>query len=67
MKPYRMMQLTCAAMLALSAFTMARADTDRPRQTGVSCAHAGNTYCSAPQPAADAASQTARTGTRAED
>ncbi|MFC4339161.1 hypothetical protein [Cupriavidus numazuensis] len=54
--------LHCAALLAASAFTAVHADTDRPRQTGVACARAGNSYCQAPQPAADSASHALRPG-----
>ncbi|CAG9182324.1 hypothetical protein [Cupriavidus pinatubonensis] len=62
MKLDALTRLLCTVMLATCATTAARADTDRPRQTGVGCARAGNSYCQAPQPAADAGSHAMRPG-----
>ena len=55
--------LNCAAMLAACALPAAHASTDRPRQTGVACARAGNSYCRTPQPQADSESHAMRSET----
>lgn len=45
MKLDALTRLLCAVMLVTCAVTAAHAESDRPRQTGVACSRAGNTYC----------------------
>lgn len=54
--------LNCAAMLAACACSAVLANTDRPGQTGVACARAGNSYCQTPQPLADSEAHAVRPG-----
>ncbi len=50
MKADLIKRLLCAALIASGA-TLAHAGNERPRDTGVACARAGNTYCNLKEPA----------------
>ena len=45
MKIHFIAWLFYVALLVMGSVTAAHADSDRPRQTGVACARAGNAYC----------------------
>ncbi|BDB24202.1 hypothetical protein CTP10_R15500 [Cupriavidus sp. P-10] len=59
-------RLLCAALIACGA-TLAHAGNERPRDTGVACARAGNTYCNLQEPAAGRLPHGAATEGRATD
>ena len=66
MKAVLFRRVLCAALIAGGA-TLAYAGNERPRDTGVACSRAGNTYCNLQDPAAGRLPHGATTEARVTD